>query len=162
MQMFETTAALIGVVLAVAACALALWRGRWPERGAAVVILTGWLISAGVQSSQHLDPEWGLFWVDLVVLAIFICLLARSGRVWLAVAGAFQLLAVGSHLAMLIDHRVTMNTYLMALSIWSLAILAALLVGALTARPFRRVSRDDAPLPPVRRAGRPDRHDGPR
>lgn len=153
--MFETTAALIGVILAVVACALALWRGLWPERGAAVVILAGWLISAQVQSSQTLDPEWAVFWVDLAVLTFFVGLLARSGRLWLAAASAFQLLAVGSHLAMLIDHRVTMNTYLMALSIWSLAILAALLVGALTAR---RGGRHDAPVPPERAPGGSDRH----
>lgn len=144
--MFETTAAVVGLGMAIVACGLAFWRGLWPERCAAAVILVGWVLSALVQSSQTFSPEWGVFWVDLVVLILFLVLLGRSSRLWLAPASAFQLLAVASHLAMLIDHRIAMNTYLMALAIWSLFILAALLVGALTARSDRR-RRDDAPLP---------------
>lgn len=162
--MFETSLTQTAAAIAFFVCAIALWRGLWPERAAAVVIMIGWMASDVVQVIQTVDPEWGIFWVDVVVLAIFLTLLMRSGRLWLAAASAFQLLAVASHVAMLIDHRIVMNTYLIALTIWSFAIIAALLVGALTARPSRRRREagpaDDVPVSPVRAPGRLHRDDG--
>ena len=151
--MFTTAAAIAGMLAAAAICGFALWRGLAADRWGAGVVLAAWIMSPLAQSTQVFTPLWAVFWIDLAVLTGFLILLARYRRLWLASASAFQALAVASHTAMMIDHRVTMNTYLAGLAIWSLAVLAALLTGAITARG----SISDDVLDPDRPASRPRR-----
>lgn len=143
--MFSSAPAIIAAIVALAVCGVALWRGGWPERWGAAAILATWFASPLVQTSEILDPEWGVFWLDVAALAAFLVLLLASRRGWLAVASAAQLMAVSSHLAMLIDRRITMNTYLIGLAIWSLIILLALAIG--TWRAHRKASDDQRGSP---------------
>lgn len=132
--MFQSVAGIVSAVLALLVCGFALWRGGPPERWTAAVIILGWFSSPLVEAAQVVAPQWGVFWVDVAGLFAFALLLTLYRRLWMIALTAFQTLAVTSHWAMLIDHRITMNTYLVGLAVWSLGLLLALFVGTLTRR----------------------------
>lgn len=147
--MFHSLAGILGALAALLVCTFAIWRGRAPERWAALTILVGWFASPMAAASQVLDPQWGVFWIDVAVLLVFGVLLAAHRRLWLAFACAFQALAVASHWAMFFDYRITMNTYLAGLAAWSLGVLLALLAGAWQAhRARRRDAAHERPIAP--------------
>lgn len=142
--MFHTPAGIISALLAALVCGFALWKGGRAERLTAVAVLIGWFSTPFVQEhARFLDPQWGMFWVDVALLVFLSAMLAVYRKVWLACATGFELLMVASHWAMLIDHRIDMNSYLAGLGVWSFALLAALLIGTLQARARRRSAAHD-------------------
>ena len=68
---------------------------------------------------------------DGVVAALFVWVSLSSRRLWTVVVAAFQMLGVASHLATVIDHRVTINTYKLSLAVWSYGILLVLAVAGI-------------------------------
>ena len=141
--MYETLAALIAAVIAIIVCVFAIIKGGTAERWSGFVVIAAWLASPWVQVADVHNPEWFILIIDAVVAIVFVLLLWRTKKLWLVVAAAFQLLTVASHTAMLIDLRITMNTYLMALGIWGVGVLGALLTGTMLHLRSKR-SRNDA------------------
>jgi hypothetical protein len=140
--------AIISALIALLVCTFAFWKGERPERLTAAAVLLGWFSTPLVQDAQVMDPEWGMFWID-VALLIFLCVMvALYRRLWLACAIACELLLVASHLAMLIDRRINMNSYLAGMAVWSFALLLALLLGTLRANARRGSARREAGTPP--------------
>ncbi len=132
--MFQSISTAVGITAAFAACGTALFRGGAPERAAGARYCLAWLVSPHVQVADPQEPEWGVLAVDVAVALGFLAILSWRPRLWLAAALAFQLLAVATHVAMLVDRRITMNTYLIGLAMWSIGALIAIFVGAITAR----------------------------
>ena len=120
-------------------CGFALWRGRAPERIVAVAVLVAWAASGLLHTRDFTRPQYGMFWVDLVLLALLIALATRTGRRWLMIASAFHVLTVGDHFAMMLDMRIKSYAYQTVMVIWGYAVLLAMVLGTwFEAEPERR------------------------
>ena len=116
-------------------CALALWRGGWPERLAAAAFAVASFVQPVVLNTRAwLDPQWGILWVDGLLFAFLLALTLKADRRWLLFASAFQLLSVIIHIAILADHSVAPLPYRRGLVIWSYLTLVALAVGTWSVR----------------------------
>ncbi len=124
-------------------CGLAFWRGGSSEKRIAVTLLAGWAASLVMFRHNRINPDVGVMIVDAVAALIFIWESIRSRLLWTVAISAFQLVALASHVAVLIDLRVTINTYMMSLAVWSYAILLTLALGVwLHWREMRRYEAD--------------------
>lgn len=142
--MFSSTPERVWAVAMFAVSAFALWRGGRTERVVAVANIAAWLVTIVVQNRHNwLDPQWGVFCVDVAFLVLLLWCVVRSSRLWILPAAAFQLLAVVTHAAILADDGVRAWTYMTALILWSYLVLITLGIGTYTywrgtsARPVR-------------------------
>ncbi len=120
---------IISLGLAVLVCGLALRFGDSPARRIGAAILLAWFASLLVYRNSPRFADIGVMVVDGLVAVFFVWESLRSRRLWTVVIAAFQLLALASHLATVIDHRVTINTYKLSLAVWSYGILVMLAVA---------------------------------
>ena len=141
--LFLATAAQIGgVILNVVVCGAAVWKGAQTERIAAISILIASILSPLVQNwSNWTSPQWNLLIVDAANLVVFLYLLVRTHRVWLLFGCAFQLLAVLSHTAMLIDSSIMARAYISTLYLMFYGLMIALAVGIWEGRSRERRAR---------------------
>lgn len=110
---------------------LSLWRGRTPERLAALSFVLA-TIGTSLAARRH-DweiPQWGILAIDVTLLVILVTLTLRYDRVWLLFASAFQFLSVMIHLAFAADEGVMPLPYMRGLVIWSYLTLLALAIGS--------------------------------
>lgn len=129
--LFLATAAQIGgVILNVLVCGVAVWKGARTERIAAISIIVAAVLSPLVQSwDDWTSPQWNILLVDAANLAVFLYLLVRTHRVWLLFGCAFQLLAVLSHMSMLLDPRIMSHAYFSTLYVMFYGLMIALACG---------------------------------
>lgn len=121
------------------ACAYAFWRGRLPERTAAAAFLLAWLASYVLNTHDFTQPQFGMFWVDLILMVILVSLALLSGRRWLMIACACHLLTLGDHVAMMTDVHILSRAYIRVMAIWGYANLLAMALGTwFEAEPERR------------------------
>lgn len=141
--LFLATAAQIGgVILNVVVCGAAIWKGERTERVAAISIVIAAVLSPLVQSwDDWSSPQWNILIVDAANLGVFFWLLFRTHRVWLLFACAFQLLAVLSHMGMLIDPRILARSYFAALYLMFYGLMVALACGIFEGRSRERRAR---------------------
>jgi hypothetical protein len=115
----------------VATCGFALWRGGRPERIMALAFLIASFSQPLVlNTSNWLDPQWGVLAVDCALLALLIGLALRTDRTWVLFCSAFQLLSVIIHVAILVDRSVAPLPYRRGLVIWSYLALVTLAWGS--------------------------------
>jgi hypothetical protein len=127
---FHTPTQFIWVAANLIICGLALWRGGWPERIVALGSLIASRATPLVENFHNwVDPQWGVFGVDVTFFALLLILALRTDRTWLLFAAAFQLLAVITHLAIMVDPGLRARVYMSAILIWSYCVLASLAVG---------------------------------
>lgn len=125
------------VLLAI--CLYAAWRGRTPERIAALAMQMAWFGTQIFNTHNPLKPEYTIFLVDVGLLIVLVALAMKTGRIWLMAAAAFQLLTVGDHIAMMLDVSILSYTYRIVPMIWGYAVIAAMVLGTLfEAEPERR------------------------
>jgi hypothetical protein len=105
-----------------------IW-GRRSERIGAVIIFGGWLATLASEHHRWREPQWGVTGVDAIVLILLVTLGLRSSRWWPLWAAGFQLLALITHVARLVDRHVGAWAYITAALIWGYALVAALAVG---------------------------------
>lgn len=117
---------MISLAVALAVCAAAIRFGDTPARRIGAAMLLGWIVSLVVYRNSPRFADFGLMAIDGLVAAFLIWVSLSSRRLWTVAVAAFQLLALASHLATVIDHRVTINTYKLSLAVWSHAILLVL------------------------------------
>lgn len=129
--LFLATAAQIGgVILNILVCGAAIWKGAHTERVAAISIVIASILTPLVQSwTDWTSPQWNVLIIDALNLGVFLYLLVRKHRVWLLFGCAFQLLAVLSHLGMLIDPSVVARAYIATLYLMFYGLMIALAVG---------------------------------
>ena len=113
------------------AVAVALLRGGWPERTAAVAVLAASFASPLVESSLFASPEYGILAVDLLLIGWLGALALATDRFWPLWATGFHLVGTIIHVARMVDPTVVPPAYAMGQVFWSYPVLAALAWGAL-------------------------------
>jgi hypothetical protein len=118
-----------GLALTVLVCGAAFWKGGREEQIAAGGLLLGWIATLVLR-----DPRWdgaqvGAFVVDGAFLALLTALALRSDRYWPIATAGFQLLAVTTHAARVLDKHLSGWAYATAEVIWTQLVLVALAVG---------------------------------
>lgn len=123
-------------------CALSAWRGRDNERLGAAAYLAAWALSLVAFRARSEDLQIGVLVIDSALLVLLLWLALRSQRYWPLFAAAFQLLAVLTHGARLLDSGVSGWAYVTAGVIWGYLVIFAIGYGAVTAP--RRYAEIDA------------------
>jgi len=121
----------------VAACAFAFFKGGRDERRGAAIMIAGSLLSFAVQASPLFDwhlNRAALLAVDVGVLAAFFMLAQRSDRFWPLWATAFHLIAVTTHIVMLVQPERVLQAYAIAQGFWAYPMLVALTIGSANQR----------------------------
>ncbi|WP_165183903.1 hypothetical protein [Caulobacter soli] len=132
---------LISLILAILVCGLAMWRGDQPARWNGATLLASWLGSILVHDRDPYNADYALLAIDITTLVIFAWISTRSRLLWTIVATAFMAIIVGSHIAVMIDFRVTFNTLKAGMAIWSYGILACIAFGTWAGRHRRDHAR---------------------
>ena len=112
-------------------CGVALWKGAWPERSAAIAIFAASSASPFVESSLFASPEYGILAVDLLLLGWLGALALATDRFWPLWATGFQLVGTIIHVARMVDPTVVPPAYATGQVFWSYPVLAALAWGTL-------------------------------
>ena len=137
----ETIYGQIGAVFMVATCAFALLKGDEPERIGGSVFALIWFASILVQSDGDLHSvQWGIFYLDLVLLAVFAGLVWKSRRAWPVWASAFQLLTVMGHIMNMTDLRPSIAAFYAVNNLAAYGIMACLAAGTFWAWQDRRAA----------------------
>lgn len=127
------------VGLLLAACALA-WRwGGTPERTVAALFVAAYLASLLVippLRSRYEHVEWGVFCIDIFLLAGLLYVALTADRYWPMAEVAVQFVGSGAHLAKLLDADLIPGIYQRSLIVWSYLTLCILVWG--TVRHHRR------------------------
>lgn len=144
-MVFATASQQIWTLSMLLVSGFALWRGGRTERWVAVANLLAWILTPLAYRNDLIDPQWGVFLVDVGFLVLLAGLAMTTDRNWLLFAAAFQLLAVMTHIAIAVDRGVRTLAYFRGLVIWSYLVLGALAVGAWMFRRDRRTP--EAPQP---------------
>ncbi|HEV2532497.1 hypothetical protein [Phenylobacterium sp.] len=110
-------------------CLFAIVKGGREERIAAVYFALAALAAPWLLDRRWAGTQWAMFAVDLGYLALLLTLAMRSPKWWPIPAAAFQLLAVVTHIASLVDHQLRAWAYVTAGVIWTYLGLAAIVVG---------------------------------
>ncbi|HEX3699744.1 MAG TPA: hypothetical protein VHV27_03630 [Phenylobacterium sp.] len=117
----------IGLFLAV--CLAALWKGGREERIVAVAFLLNTAVSYLLLDYRFSGTQWGEFAVDAAFFLVLGAVALRSSRYWPIAAAAFQLLAVVTHAASVLDRHLGGWAYLTAGIIWTQMVTLSLAVG---------------------------------
>ena len=128
------------------ATGVALWRGRWPERAAAVAMIVAWLASAWLHDAdQRLGPQAIIMVIDIALFLVLLVIALKSERWWPMWACAFHGLSVVLALAMLADPRIWSRAGFIASGLFSYLTMLALFLGAVgRRRPDQPPTRDAA------------------
>lgn len=116
-------------LIVILCCGAAFWRGREYERWTAVVLLGSAAASALVETSKFWQPETGILFIDLALLAFLVVLALRSDRYWPLYAAAFQVIGTLIHVARFADQSVWHSAYAVASIFWSYPVLLTLMAG---------------------------------
>lgn len=118
----------LGLLIVVAG--LALWRGGWPERTTAAVLIFTW-IGTALAPFDHQEPPWIAIGLDCTTMLVLLYLALFSGRRWTLWAAAFQFLLLCNHFAFVRLRTLEQWAYVSAYYVWGDAVVLALAVGAL-------------------------------
>lgn len=137
--MFETWPALVGAAFVVAVGLFAFLKGGEPERIGAGAFLFGWFASLMAQTSGgYFGVQWGVFAIDVVMLAIFAAMVWKAPRSWPVWACALQLLAVTSHVMIMADLRTPISAFYTVVNMTGYGIMLAIAIGTFWAWQERR------------------------
>ena len=124
------------LIFLVATLTYALRKGGKDERLGAVTILAGTLLS---EFASHLGPNAGgagwaradidMMAIDMAALIAFVAIAYRSTKFWPIWAAAAQLVAVLTHLAVILNPPLLRTIYATAQPFWIFPVLAALAIG---------------------------------
>lgn len=129
------------------ATGVALWRGGWPERVAAVAMILAWFATALFYNSlQRFGPQTAVILVDLALMLVLLFIALRSDRWWPMWTCGFHGLTLILVLANLADHKLSNRAgYIAGGGVFSYLAMAALFCGAL---PRRRPASSPEALAP--------------
>ena len=120
---------LVSLIVAILVCGWAMWRGDWTARWTGAALLTSWLASLLVYRRDAYNADYGILAVDVLTLVVFVWISVRTRRIWTVVAAAFLAIIVASHVAVMIDLRVTLGTLFIGMAMWSYGVLACIAFG---------------------------------
>jgi hypothetical protein len=111
--------------------AAVFWRGGRVERLVFGFLVTAALLTPLVAQNNFVTPEWGVFTVDAMVLAVLLGVALFSDRYWPMLAAAAHLIGVGVHLARLVAPDIVPWAYATGSALWAYPVFGALAAGAL-------------------------------
>jgi hypothetical protein len=117
----------IGLLLVVSGAAL--WKGRGEERVTAVALLVAALATYVLRDPRWRGPQWTSFAIDIAFLGVLLVVSLRTKRYWPLTMAAFQLLAVVTHTARMMDPTLGGWAYATAEVIFTQLTLVSLAVG---------------------------------
>jgi hypothetical protein len=119
----------LGFAVMFAVCSCAFIRGGVEERLTAGGLMTN--VAATVVMRDYSWPQLQRagFIVDILLLVLLLAIAMRTRKFWPLAAAAFQLLAVLTHVAKMIDPDLQQWAYITAIVIWTYLLLIALGVG---------------------------------
>lgn len=106
-----------------------MWRGDKPARWIGAAFLASWLGSMLVYRRDAYNADYGILVIDILTVLVFVWVSMRTRRLWTIVASAFQAIMVASHVAVMIDLRVTLGTLFISMAMWSYGVLACIAFG---------------------------------
>ena len=118
--------------LLIACCGYALLRGGPPERIGAIILFGGsvaTLFVIGIPDLRFRGLEVGALIVDVIALILIYLLAISADRYWAMWLTSMQLIAVVSHFAVWLVHRVVPWAYAVAISLWGFPMLVMLAIG---------------------------------
>lgn len=109
---------------------LAMWKGRAPEK----IVGAGSFINEVAYllvytPGENARAQWEAMWIDLIFALVIAYAAIRYNRTWAKWAAAFELLIVGTHLAVGADLRIATYFEYWGAAYLTLAVLWALLFG---------------------------------
>lgn len=131
----------IPAVVIGSSCLFAVVKGDREEQIAAVYFALAALAAPFILDRRWGGTQWAMFGVDLGYLLLMLTFAFRTSRWWPIPAAAFQLLAVLTHIASLVDHQLRAWAYVTAGVIWTYLGLAAIVLGAYTSWRIRSRAR---------------------
>lgn len=136
------TWAYVGLVVSILVSAYALVRGGPAERYGAVMFLIAWLATTLVQKRTFDGIEWGIVFVDTLLLIGFVILCLSARKVWTVLIAACQLNAVISHFVPLLAPKFNYVSYITVIAFWGgYGLLACLAVGTYSHQRELRLKR---------------------
>jgi hypothetical protein len=137
--LFETIAGYVGAAFMVLVGMFALLKGGPPERIGAGAYLFAWFASVMVQTSGgYFGVQWGVFAIDVAVLLIFIAMVWKAPRSWPVWACALQLLAVTSHVMLMMKLPTPISAFYTVVNMTGYGIMLAIAIGTFWAWQERR------------------------
>jgi hypothetical protein len=110
----------------------ALFRGDWPERLGALLLIAASVLSVLVVTpgnGKFTHVEWRVASIDGLLFAAFAALAILSRRSWLIWMASFQLLILISHFPILVRHVIAPESYTIVVGLWPW-IMMPILIGA--------------------------------
>lgn len=139
--MFETWPALIGAAFVALVAAFALLKGGAPERIGCSAFLLGWLASLIVQTRMDFaGVQWLMFALDVTMLVIFGSMVWKAPRSWPVWACALQLLAVTSHVMVMLHLKPTISAFYTVVNLTGYGIMLSIAIGTFWAWQERKVA----------------------
>ncbi len=117
-------------------CFIGWRRGGRSEKAGVLIILVASLLTIVFQQSALFDwrtDRLALVGIDMLVLLAFFHLSLRSRRFWPLWATAFHLIAVCSHLVMLLEPRRILQAYALLQGFWAYPIMLSIILGSRSA-----------------------------
>lgn len=109
--------------------AIAWWKGGAPERSGALVLFVAYLATGLVKTIELGGLRVGVALIDVALALTLVWLAMRSGRWWLLLAAANQLLVVMAHATAVIDPTLGLRVSVASRWLFGLIVLYALLAG---------------------------------
>jgi hypothetical protein len=135
----------------VASCLFAARYGGRAERQGAAIMFVGSMLTWLVEQPQIFDWRFsrgGLLALDIVILIAFFALAQSSNRFWPLWATACHLIAVTTHLVILLEPDRVLQAYAILQGFWAYPMLLAIVIGTGSQR--RRQVRAGRPPPSLR------------
>jgi hypothetical protein len=118
-----------GLALTTVVCGAAFWKGGREEQAAAGALLLCWVGTLILRDPRWQGTQWGALVIDCVFLAVLTGIALTTARFWPLFAAAFQLLAVVTHGARMVDPSFSAWAYATANIVWTQLVLIAMAAG---------------------------------
>lgn len=135
----------LGPLILLLVTAAAFWKGGSEERYTAGGILLSFMVTVLTRDNSWQHVESAVFVADTSLFIALVVISLKTPKFWPMAAAGFQLLAIMTHVAKVMDAGLQQWAYITAGVIWTYLLLAALGVGTWNAwRASRQPAGADA------------------